>query len=93
MIIENEEVAGIYDDDAYRRSQEYTRVATRFGFVTSTFDLAVLLVFWFTGGFDLLDQWLRGFDLGPLVTGLLFIGILGLAKGILGIPFAAGRGD
>lgn len=82
------ELAGIYDDDSYRRSQQYTRVATRFGFVTSTFDLAVLLAFWFAGGFDRLDQWLRGFELGPLVTGLSFIGILGLAKGILGIPFA-----
>ena len=80
--------ADVYDADSYRRSQEYTRVATRLGFVTSTFDLLVLLVFWFAGGFSRLDLWLRGFELGPLATGLLFIGVLGLAKAVLGLPFS-----
>ena len=82
------ELSGVYDADSYRRSQDYTRVATRFGFVASTFDLGVLLAFWLAGGFHRLDLWLRGFELGPLATGLLFIGILGAAKGILSIPFA-----
>ncbi len=82
------EFADVYDADSYRRSQDYTRVATRFGFVTSTFGLAVLLVFWLAGGFRHLDLWLRGFELGPLWTGLLFIGILALGRAILGVPFA-----
>ncbi|MEM7582963.1 MAG: M48 family metallopeptidase [Acidobacteriota bacterium] len=82
------EAAGLYDAESYRRSQSYTRMATRFGLVTSTFDLAVLLIFWFAGGFQQLDLWLRGFDLSPILTGLLFIGILAFGKGILGIPFA-----
>ncbi len=83
------EFADVYDADSYRRSQEYTRVATRFGFVTSSFDLLVLLVFWLAGGFNRLDLWLRGFELGPLATGLLFIGVLTLAKGALSLPFSA----
>ncbi len=82
------EFADVYDADSYRRSQVYTRVASRFGFVTSTFDLGVLLVFWLAGGFQVLDAWLRGFALSPLWSGLLFIGVLGLAKTILGLPFA-----
>lgn len=82
------EFADVYDAESYRRSQEYTRVATRFGFVTATFDLAVLLAFWFAGGFNRLDLWLTGFGLGPLLTGLLFIGILGLGKAILDAPFS-----
>ncbi len=81
------EFADVYDADSYRKSQDYTRVATRFGFVTVTFDLLILLVFWFAGGFRHLDLWLRDFELGSLWTGLLFIGILGLAKGILSLPF------
>ncbi len=81
------EFADVYDADSYRKSQDYTRVATRFGFVTSTFNLLVLLIFWFAGGFNHLDLWLRDFELGPLWTGLLFFGILGLAKGILSLPF------
>lgn len=77
----------IYEAGAYARSQEYTRVETRFGFVTSTFDLAVLLAFWFSGGFSWLDTSVRGFGLGSLGTGLLFFGALGLAKEILSLPF------
>ena len=83
-----DELAGVYDAESYRKSQAYTRVATRFGFVTATFDLAVLLIFWFAGGFDRLDLWLRGFELGPLWTGLWFIGLLALGKGLLDLPFA-----
>ncbi len=83
------EVANIYDVESYRKSQRYTRVTTRFGFITSSFDLAVLLAFWFFGGFNRLDLWLREFDLSPLLTGLLFIGILALAKGLVDLPFSA----
>jgi STE24 endopeptidase len=50
--------------------------------------LAALLVFWFAGGFQHLDAWLRGFGYGPIVTGVLFIGILVLAKGLLDLPFS-----
>ncbi len=81
------ELADIYDADSYRKSQEYTRVTTRFGFVTSTFDLAVLLAFWSAGGFNFLDLRLRGFELDPLASGLLYIGVLTLAKTILSLPF------
>ncbi len=82
------ELVHVYDAESYRRSQQYTRVATRFGFLTSTFDLAVLLVFWGVGGFDRLDLWLRGFELHSVLTGLLYIGILALAKSAVDLPFA-----
>lgn len=82
-----EELRQIYPPGEYAKSQRYTRERTRFGLVSSTFDLAVLLVFWFAGGFNRLDLWVRSFDLGPIWTGLLFIGILALAKSILDLPF------
>ena len=61
----------IYEASVYARSQEYTRVETRFGFVTSTFDLVLLLVFWFSGGFPWLDATLRDFGFGALATASL----------------------
>jgi len=82
------EFENVYDEDTYAKSQEYTRVNTRFGFVTGTFDLALLLVFWFAGGFNWLDQWARGFDFGVIGTGLIFIGVLVLAKIIISLPFS-----
>ncbi len=82
------ELADVYDVDDYARSQEYTRVRTRFGFLTSTFGLAVLLAFWLAGGFQLLDAWVRGFGLGTVLTGLLYIGILLLGRSLLDLPFS-----
>lgn len=82
------ELRDVYDAEAYARSQEYTRVETRLGFVTTTFDLGVLLAFWWSGGFQWLDSWLRGLGFGSLVTGLLYVGVLVLAKGLLAMPFS-----
>ncbi|MDZ4246238.1 MAG: M48 family peptidase, partial [Dehalococcoidia bacterium] len=41
---------GIYKPEEYRKSQLYTRATTRFEFITGTFNLLLLLVFWFSGG-------------------------------------------
>jgi STE24 endopeptidase len=79
---------GVYAPDQYRKSQEYLRVNTRFGWITGTFNAVLLLVFWFAGGFPFLDQWVRSWNLGPILNGLIFIGILGLLKGITSLPFS-----
>jgi STE24 endopeptidase len=78
---------GVYDAERYRRSQEYTRARTRFGFLSQAFDLALLLGFWSAGGFGWLDGWTRALGYGPIVTGLGFIGVLALAKVVLDLPF------
>ncbi len=82
------EFEGVYDAETYAKSQQYTRVRTQFGFITGTFDVFLLLVFWFYGGFNFLDQWLRGFPFSELTYGLLFIGILVIAKSIISLPFS-----
>jgi STE24 endopeptidase len=78
----------IYDEEQYRKSQEYLRVNTKFGWISSTVDLTLLLVFWFAGGFSILDNWVRSFGMGPIFTGLMFIGILGFLKMFISIPFS-----
>ena len=83
-----DEFDGVYDEETYAKSQEYTKVNTRFGFITGAFDLAILLGFWFSGGFNVLDQWVRGFGFSELVTGLCFMGVLMVAKMIIGLPFS-----
>ncbi len=81
------EFTGTYDAERYARSQTYTRERTRFGFWPATVDLLLLLGFWFAGGFAALDRWVRGFELGPVPSGLLFIGVLALAKSLIDLPF------
>jgi len=83
-----DEFEDVYDEDTYAKSQEYTRTRTKFGFITGTFNLLLLLGFWFSGGFNWLDQWARGFDYGVIGTGLIFIGALVIAKSIISLPFS-----
>jgi STE24 endopeptidase len=53
------EFKGVYSEEKYKKSQEYLKENTRFGFITSTFSMIVLLVFWCLGGFNWLDLLLR----------------------------------
>lgn len=81
------ELADVYDGERYREAQRYARVRARFGLVTRSFDLALLLGFWLTGGFELLDRALRGLGLPSIVTGLVFIFALGFGRNVLLLPF------
>lgn len=80
--------ADTYDAEKYAASQAYTRETTRFGLFESTFSLVVFLAFWWLGGFGWLDNWVRSFGLGPVATGLIFIGALFLAGQLLSLPFS-----
>ena len=79
---------GIYKPEDYRKSQEYIRINTRFGLVDSSFTLLLLVAFWFSGGFDWLDQVVRGWDFIPIVTGLLYTGILVFAYSLIKLPLS-----
>jgi STE24 endopeptidase len=79
---------GVYDPERYRKSQQYLKVNTQFGWITSTFNLCLILVFWFAGGFPLLDKWVRAFELGPVLSGLVYMGVLMLLKAALSLPFS-----
>lgn len=83
-----EEFSDVYDKEEYQRSQEYTKERTRFGFVNSTFGIAVILFFWFAGGFNWLDHFVRDFGFGELVSGLIYIGLLVFAQTIISLPFS-----
>lgn len=82
------EFADVYDEEKYAKSQNYTKENTGFGMITSSVDLILLLGFWFSGGFNWLDQLIRSFGYGSLVNGILFIGALLILKGTAGLPFS-----
>ncbi len=85
------EFDGIYDQERYAKSQEYTKVTTRFGVIISTFSLLLLLGFWFLGGFNWLDVIVRSWGFSELITGLLFIGILVIGNTVISLPFSIYR--
>ena len=77
----------VYDADRYRQSQQYLKINTQFGWITAAFNLLLMLVFWFAKGFPLLDQWVRSFQLGPVLTGLVYMGLLLFCRAVLSLPF------
>ncbi len=81
------EFEGVYDAEAYRQSQAYTRAQTRFGWVSSTVLLTATLAFWFAGGFQALDTAVRYLGYGPVWGGLVYIGVLMLGRALLALPF------
>jgi STE24 endopeptidase len=83
-----EEFAGVYDAVAYTKSHAYTRARTVFGISESAFNLIVVLLFWFLGGFQLLDEAVRSLAAGPVWGGVLYCGALFLLKGVLSLPFS-----
>jgi len=78
----------VYEPERYRKSQEYLKINTRFGWIARMIDIVVLLIFWFVKGFFFLDQWVRSWDVNPILSGLLYIGILALIKAVLTIAFS-----
>jgi len=82
------EFSDVYDENRYRRSQEYTRTNTWYELIASTIMLVALLAFWFAGGFEGLDQLIRGLKLPNIFAGLLYFGSLCVARELLMLPFA-----
>ncbi len=83
-----DEFSDVYDTAKYAKSQLYLKVNTRFGFICASFDLVILLAFWFGGGFGLLDTFIRGLGHNTIVSGLLFTGILLVLKLLISLPFS-----
>ncbi len=78
----------VYDANRYHKSQAYLKENTRFGWISGTFDLLVFLSFWFAGGFAYLDSVVRSLTFGPIVTGMVYIGILAAIKTVVSLPFS-----
>lgn len=81
------ELADVFDADAYRRSQAYLITRTRFGWLSGAVSLAIVLLFWFGRGFDILDQWVRSLGWGSVPTGVVYVGILLLVRALAALPF------
>jgi STE24 endopeptidase len=82
-----EELAGIYDEEKYRKSMAYEKQKQRFGLVVSTLTFFAMALVLTLGGFGWLDHFIRNYTENPYLMALLFFGILGLVSSILSMPF------
>ncbi|AEM69333.1 Ste24 endopeptidase [Allomuricauda ruestringensis DSM 13258] len=83
-----QELADIYDENEYRKSQQYKRTNYKFGLISDGFSLVLTVCFLSFGGFEWVDQLTRSITDEPIPMALIFFGIIMLGSSILGLPFS-----
>lgn len=83
-----EEVKDIYDEKEYQKQQAYEKVNFRFSMVSSSFSFALMLFMFLFAGFAMVNDWALSVSVHPILTALVFFGILLLASDLLTTPFS-----
>lgn len=82
-----ERLRDVYPDDKFQKQKQYRIANYKFGLISSTFSLLVILaVLWFQG-FAFLDEYIAAFQPGKFWKPLLFFGIIGLISMVVSLPF------
>ncbi|ASV28924.1 M48 family metallopeptidase [Maribacter cobaltidurans] len=83
-----EDVQDVYSAAEYKKSQEYKRANYKFGIITSTFSLLLIVGFLVFGGFGLVDSIVRDVTENEILRTLLFFGIIMIGSDFLGTPLS-----
>lgn len=78
----------LYDEDKYRKQQEYFAANTRFGRISSTFDSAVSLALFAFGVFGWYAGVLQGWTESAVLQTIIFLATTELVSDITGLPFS-----
>lgn len=82
------ELQDVYDKKEYEKSQRYKKERYKFGLITTTFSVVVMLVFLFFDGFAYVDSIARSITDNPILIVLIFFGIIMFASDLLTLPFS-----
>lgn len=77
----------VMDGHKLESARAYLVANSRFHIIESLASLAILLGFWFLGGFNWLDQFARSFSSNEVVAGLIFLSLLLLGQSLTSLPF------
>jgi len=81
------ELAGLMDQEKLDKARAYLSVNSRFDLLRASVSLAILLAFWWLGGFPYLDGLARSLSENVILAGLIFLGALFLAQNLISLPF------
>jgi STE24 endopeptidase len=76
------------DSDLLRKTRDYTVENSRFSFVESIFDNAILIIFLFGGLLNLYTSWISSLSLHFILSGIAFFLLLSYLQSIISIPFS-----
>ena len=83
-----DEVKDIYNEQEYQKQQAYEKENFRFSMVSSSFSFVLMLLIVLFSGFALVNNWALSVSVNPILTALVFFGILMLASDLLTTPFS-----
>lgn len=81
-----EALKGFYDQETYTQQQNYEKVNNRFGLVSDIFSFVLIITMLLSGGFAMVDNYVRMISDSSILQALLFFGILAFASDLLNIP-------
>jgi STE24 endopeptidase len=76
------------DQEKYKTSQSYLKENTRFDIFSESLMTPLMILFILLGGFNMIDRFARGFGLGAILTGLIFVGILMFINHLIHVPLS-----
>jgi len=79
---------GIYDEAEYKKSQEYKKVNSRFGMITSSVSFVLIFLMLVFEGFALVDSIALSVTTNLILSSLLFFAIIGMASDLIMEPFS-----
>ncbi|WP_159947334.1 M48 family metallopeptidase [Polaribacter septentrionalilitoris] len=78
----------VYEEEEYKKSQQYKKTNARFSNFTSFITTAFTLAFFFLDGFKYVDDFARSYTEHPILVALIFFGIIMLASEIISTPLS-----
>jgi len=81
------QLEGLYDATEYAKQQAYFKENQRFGLITSTFSLMLILAMFLVGGFALIDGFAQDITHVKILVSLIFFGIIFFANDLISTPF------
>ncbi|MDR3704586.1 MAG: M48 family metallopeptidase [Paludibacteraceae bacterium] len=77
----------LYNADEYAKQQDYFKANQKFGIISSTFSLVLILLMFVIGGFAFVNNFAASVTQYPILVSLIFFGILFFLNDIVSTPF------
>jgi STE24 endopeptidase len=81
------ELSAFYDEQSYRKSQNYLKANSRIGLLSSGLSFVILMIFLIFNGFEWIDQLVIHWSGNEYLRSLLFFGILAMGMRVISLPF------
>lgn len=81
------ELADVYDEQEYKKSQSYKLTNYKFSSVSGVFSFVITLLFFLLDGVAWVQHWAEQITQNLLLQTLVFFGIIGVVSSLIQIPF------